>query len=276
MKRELIESLGPGLMEQPEESVALLFHENTKLSQSAAVRLSQQFSISHTDLFLSNRGYRQYRTCNQTVLPEPNARELPLNSAMKTRRSHRDLSKAIRLETLGTLLGQSVGINYLASSEQQKEPQALRAWPSAGALYPLDTYVLVRNVTDLEAGVYHYNVLNHALERLRTRPVEDVMREGFFHQDWIIEAAMVVVLAASFERTMAKYGDRGYRMVLLDAGHAGQNLLLTAEQEALGACAIGGFCDDLLARDLELDGIYESAIYAVAVGMRQTKGPINE
>jgi len=143
---------------------------------------------------------------------------------------------------------------------------AFRAWPSAGGLYPLDTYVAAARVVGLVPAIYHYNPVAQQLERLNARDPVDVVDRGFFGQEMARQAAAVIILVASFDRTVVKYGERGYRLVLLDAGHAAQNLLLTAEQLDLDAVAVGGFHDDALASDLGLDGISEAPVHAVLVG----------
>ena len=186
---------------------------------------------------------------------------MSLREALSRRRSSRAFGpREPSLEQLGALAWAAQGVTDPASGH--------RTAPSAGGLYPLDTYVLARAVDGLPAGLYHYNIATVALERMPARPVDEVVRDGFFWQDWVCNAAAIVLLVAAFDRTLAKYGDRGYRLVLLDAGHAAQNLLLVAEQERLGACAVAGFCDDALAADLGIDGVDEAVVHSVVLGAR--------
>lgn len=251
---------------QAEESLAELYHENSKLFPELAARQAAQFSVSPYELFLASRGFRQFRTATRTPLPEALPSTEPLQDVMRRRRSCRDVAGAITLGQLATLLRQAVGVTALVRNEEHDIIQPLRAWPSAGGLYPLDTYVVASAVDGLVPGVYHYNPATNELERLPSRAPGDVLREGFFWQDFATTAALALVLVAVFERTTAKYGERGYRLVLLDAGHAGQNLVLTAEQLHLAAVPVAGFCDDSLAADLGVDGVAEAVVHAVLVG----------
>ena len=142
-----------------------------------------------------------------------------------------------------------------------------RSVPSAGGLYPLELYVIALAVEGLRPGVYHYQPLLHALEFLR--PLETprpLIAQLFMGQPYVARAAAVVVLTAVFERTLRKYGDRGYRYLLLEAGHVGQNLQLAAVALNLGALSVGGFFDQELGAFLALDGDEEAPIYATAVG----------
>jgi SagB-type dehydrogenase family enzyme len=257
---------GPVLREQVEERLSELYHENSKLFPALAQEQAANFSVSAFDLYLMSRGFRQYRNAPRATLPEIQPSQENLQEVMLRRRSRRDLKGALSILELATLLGQSLGPTAVVKNAEFEVIQALRAWPSAGGLYPLDTYLIVSKVEDLSPGLYHYNSITSELELLCSRPVELILRDGFFWQDFALTSALVVLFVATFERTSAKYGERGYRLVLLDAGHAAQNVLLTAEQLRLGAVAVAGFCDDALARDLNIDGLTEAVIHTIMVG----------
>ncbi|MDQ3964527.1 MAG: SagB/ThcOx family dehydrogenase [Actinomycetota bacterium] len=253
-----------GLDSPDNESLAALFHENTKLAPELARRAAAEFSMTPFEAFVSSRGFRQYRGRPTVALPEPIDSDETVAGVMRRRRSSRDLGQTLRLDELATLLRQSLGPTALVENGPVSQP--LRAWPSAGGLYPIDSYVVAARVEGVEAGLYHFNPFTSMLELLPARTPREILRDGFFWQDFVTEAAGAVLLVGVFERTMAKYGERGYRLVLLDAGHAAQNLLLTAEQLRLNAVAIAGFCDDALAHDLGIDGVDETVLHAVAVG----------
>jgi SagB-type dehydrogenase family enzyme len=256
--------MGPFLAPQREERLFELYHENSKLSAAQ----TKPGSATPFELYVASRGFRQYHASPRTALPDMEPSTEALQSVMLRRRSARELRGPISLCALGTLLHQALGPTAVVQNADLGVEQALRSWPSAGGLYPIDTYLITSRVEGVPPGLHHYNVLRSELERLESRATENILRDGFFRQDFVTSAALVVLLVAAFERTTSKYGERGYRLVLLDAGHAAQNLLLVAEQLGLGAIALGGFADDVLADDLGVDGISEAVIHAVAVGSR--------
>jgi SagB-type dehydrogenase family enzyme len=258
----------PGLGAAGRETSAIWqdYHENSKLF--AELARSQQASAGAVaaNLHMATRSFRQYRGVPEVTLEPPQASLEPLQGILMRRRSNRDLFGAVSLSVLGSVLGQALGATAVVQNQANGVEQVLRAWPSAGGLYPIDAYVLLRSVNGVDPGLYHYNPLKHVLARLPARSVPDVLSDGFFWQEFVTNAAVVVLLVATFDRTIGKYGDRGYRLVLLDAGHVGQNLLLTAEQLQLNAVGIGGFNDDALALDLGIDGNFEAVVHSVAMG----------
>jgi SagB-type dehydrogenase family enzyme len=231
-----------------------------------ARRQAGSLVLSPTEKFVSSRSFRQFENLEQVPLPRPRDRSRSLLELLRSRRSRRELAGPLSFRQLSTILQHALGPNLVFEVEPEGFTQAWRAWPSAGGLYPIDTYVVAQSVDGLDPGVYHYNISTASLERLKTRASGEVLRDGFFWQEWVTTAAAAILLVASFERTQAKYGERGYRLVMLDAGHAGQNVLLVAEQEKVSACAVAGFCDDALARDLDLDGVDEAVVHSVILG----------
>ena len=267
MQFQLTVSTDALLREPAESRLFEIYHENTKLSMQTAAQYFQASSTpSNIERYLTTRGFRQFHAGEQVALPAATGSQETLQDVMLRRRSRRQLSGALELSELATLLNQALGCTAIVEDEIANITHALRAWPSAGGLYPLDTYVIARNVTDVPAGLYHYNPITGSLESKPCRPPEKVLSDAFFGQAFAVSASVSVFLVASFDRTVAKYGERGYRLVLLDAGHAAQNLLLTAEQMFLDAVAVGGFCDDSLAHDLGIDGVSEAVVHTVLVG----------
>jgi SagB-type dehydrogenase family enzyme len=140
-----------------------------------------------------------------------------------------------------------------------------RTAPSAGALHPLEIHLVAVHVEDLPRGRYDYDPVNHALTR---RSVEDRRRElaaAAHHQDCVRNAAAVLVIAAVFERTTGKYGERGVRYVHMEAGHAAQNVYLQATVLGIGAALVGSFDDGAVKRVLELPE-EEEALGLLALG----------
>ena len=129
-----------------------------------------------------------------------------------------------------------------------KRPQA----PSAGALYPLEVYLLAGEVTGLPPGIYHYDPGGHVLETVLPDDRRRRLSDAAFRQGWIRTAAAVIVLTALFRRTTGKYGDRGNRYVHLEAGHAAQNVYLQATSLGLGTTTVGAFHYERVQAVLEL------------------------
>jgi SagB-type dehydrogenase family enzyme len=142
----------------------------------------------------------------------------------------------------------------------------LRAAPSAGALYPLETYVFLRSAEGIDAGIYHYSVRGHALELLLSGDHSlDVARAGL-DQDFLAEAAAVFAWTAVFARSRWKYRERAYRYVYLDAGHVAQNLALAGVALDLGSCPVAALYDQEVNELLGVEGEEESILYMTAVG----------
>ena len=122
----------------------------------------------------------------------------------------------------------------------------LRTAPSAGALYPLELYVVAGTVADLEAGLYRYVPLEHALEPADAGDMRSALGDVSLRQRPIYEAPAVLVIAAVYERTAVKYGERAERYVHMEVGAAAENVFLQAEALELGALLIGAFSDHAL------------------------------
>jgi len=202
-------------------------------------------------------------------LPEGRRSEVSLLEAIAARFScRRFVDRPLELADLSTLLRSAYGCAgrvFLGELEFLERPV-----PSGGGLYPLELYLLARRVESLEPGIYHYAVLPHALEQARALEIPArFTADLFLGQPYAAEAAAIVVLSAVLGRSLWKYGDRGYRYLLLEAGHVAQNLNLTAAALGLGSFNLGGFFDGDLATLLDLDAEQEVPLYAVAVGVRQ-------
>jgi SagB-type dehydrogenase family enzyme len=141
-----------------------------------------------------------------------------------------------------------------------------RGAPSAGGLFPLELYSLVYRVEDLENGLYHYNAVAHQLEPLDIGVTVTDLTGPLLAQPFLTGANLVIFITAVFDRTLSKYGPRGYRYVLLEAGHVGQSLCLLAEEANLGSLCVGGYMDSDLNAALAFDGLTEGVVYCVGIG----------
>lgn len=206
--------------------------------------------------------YKEYPGSRRIELPRPEpGREMGLDEALRKRKSVRDFSgEPLSLADLSYLLWACTGI------QRVQQGYEFRTAPSAGALYPIDTYVVASNVPGLERGLYHYAIRAHALEELRLGDLRTDTAKAALYQGICYEAAAVLVWTAVFERSKWKYEQRGYRYIFMDAGHIAQNLYLAATSQELGVCTVGALFDDELNALLGVDGVEESAIYMAAVG----------
>ncbi len=212
--------------------------------------------------------YKEYPSSRRVELPAPvPRREADLHRVLLARSSVRDYSgEPLSLADLSYLLWACAGIRRVAQG------YAFRTSPSAGALYPIETYAVANNVRGLEPGLYHYAVRAHALEELRLGDLRLETARAALYQGICADAAAVLVWTAVFERSKWKYEQRGYRYVFMDAGHMCENLYLVATGQGLGVCAVGALFDDELNALLGVDGVEESAIYMAAVGHPLRKG----
>lgn len=203
------------------------------------------------------RYYKGYPRLVQVVLPKPRLKLSSLQVILEERRSKRIFSTVpISKQSLSTLLYYSAGINPYNKKID-------RFYPSAGARFPLETYIISTN-TQLSKGLYHYYVPSHCLEKLYQ--FNDFKFEDYFNQRWIRKTNLLVLITGVFKRNTLKYQDRGYRYILLEAGHMGQNFYLVSTALGLSCCAIGGFADNNFNKLLDIDGINESILYALAIG----------
>ncbi len=202
---------------------------------------------------------KAYPQAPRTVLPAPEWSGPPIGNVIAARRSRREyISGTLTLEELSVLLHAAQGIT---------EPRwGFRAAPSAGALYPIETYVVVHSVVGLEMGLYHYVVADHALEQVRPGDLRAELVRAGIGQDMLGTAQVCFILTAVFGRTRWRYRERAYRYILLEAGHIGQNLYLAATGLGLGTCAVGAFLDDAVNRLVGIDGEEETALYLFPVG----------
>jgi len=136
----------------------------------------------------------------------------------------------------------------------------LRTAPSAGALYPVETYLVVHSVEGIEPGVYHYAVETHELDQLQVGDFRAVVARAALDQKIAYRANVVFVWTAVFERSKWKYKQRAYRYLYLDAGHIAQNVALAAVALGLGSCQIAALYDDEANALLGVDGVDESVI----------------
>ncbi len=195
-------------------------------------------------------------------LPQPATDgTVSIERALRERRSVRNFSDApLALAELSQLLWAAQGITG---------PGSRRTAPSAGALYPLELYVLAGSVSGLDAGIYLYKPEGHRLLLIAAGDRRGELRAAAHGQVSMEGAPAVFVISAVFERSTIKYGERGNRYVHLEAGHAAQNICLQAVALKLGSVVIGAFDDDAVKKAAHLS-VREQPLYLIPVGKPQS------
>lgn len=207
--------------------------------------------------------YKVYPDSAKVVLPvfEPD-RLMTLDEILSERKSIREYQpKPLTLGQLSYLLWASTGV------QRAEENHEFRTAPSAGALYPIETYIVANEIRDLDPGLYHYDIRNHELEQIRTGNLRGQIGAAALGQAMCAAAPAVFAWTAVFARSTWKYGQRAYRYIYLDAGHIAENLALAAVSLDLGTCQIGALFDDEVNSLLGVDGVEESVVYMSVVGV---------
>ncbi len=206
--------------------------------------------------------YKDYAWAKRLPLPAVTPPSgMSLVEAVTRRRSLRDYAaRPFTLSELSWLLHCASGLTASAAG--------LRAAPSAGALYPIETYVVAHRVEGLSPGLYHYAPAEHVVEQLQSGDLRAEVVQAGLGQEFLAQASAVFVLTAIFQRLRWRYRQRTYRYALLEAGHIGQNIYLAAEAAGMGACAVGAYSDTEINRLIGIDGEHEATLYLLAVGPR--------
>ncbi len=205
--------------------------------------------------------FKTYPDVRRHPLPRPRFGSENFWEALIRRRSVRRYFRTpLSLEDLALLLFAAQGITGEVGR------YLLRTAPSAGALYPIETYLCVNRVEGLPPGLYHLEVQDFVLEELALGEFGEALAEASLSQPQCARAPVVFVWSAIPRRTMSKYGNRGMRYVFMDVAHICQNVLLAAAALGLGSCPIGAFFDDEVNELFGLDGVEESVVYLATVG----------
>ena len=252
-----------------EEGVALddpaeTFHEASRISCVALDHRSRGPTLLELspELRASVARSAARRSDASTIeLPAAELPRTPFEEVVTVRRSQRCFrDQPMSLGQLSALLQTGYGVTGRGPGEVR-----LRSVPSGGALFPLDLYVAASAVTGLDERLHHFDPLRGCLEVLG--PVGRSQLEPLTPYPKLVAASSAVVfITATFWRSRFKYGQRGYRFALLEAGHVAQNLLLAATALGVASVPLGGFFDRQVNDLLEVDGLHEAALYVLPVG----------
>lgn len=215
---------------------------------------------------------KRYPQAPRLGLPAPNIQgEFP--EVLLARRTWREFSqRALELSDLSTLLWLTCGIQHWVRLPDPIGRVALKTSPSGGARHPLEAYVAALRVHGLARGLYHYSPDGHRLELLRKGCTARQCSSYLAGQWWYGATGAIVFMTAVFGRNQWKYPDSAaYRTIILDAGHLCQTFCLTATWLGLAPFCTMAMKDSNVERDLGVDGITESVVYAAGVGTKPQK-----
>jgi len=214
--------------------------------------------------------YKNYASPLAIVaIPEPARTEkADLWELLSHRRSRRtyEAGRTIKAEHLSTLIWATQGITAGYGEF------LFRTAPSAGGLYPIETYLSMRAVEGCEPGIYHFRPKAFDLELIRRGDHSKKLAEAALGQMIVREAQATFIWSAVTARSKWKYRQRAYRYIYLDAGHIAENLYLAGEALGLGVCGIGALFDDMVNELVGLDGFEETVIYMATVGYTRKGG----
>ncbi len=209
-------------------------------------------------LFMGAESMSQEKQANAIQLSQPSREgEVSLEQTLVERRSVRQYGdEPLALEEVSQLLWAAQGVTH---------PRGFRTAPSAGALYPLETYVVVGNVKDLQPGIYHYAPHSHSISLKMDGDKRDELARAALGQSPVRNAPATIFFSGVYDRTMKRYGERGVQYVHMEAGHAAQNVALQAVSLGLGSVMIGAFQDDAVKKLMRLPEA-ETPLYLIPVG----------
>jgi SagB-type dehydrogenase family enzyme len=243
-------------MDRRREGIGDLYHQETKYRKEAMPRGGLDWAHQPSP-------YKEfpYALKHFPIRPLDQKGGKSLWEAIAQRRSIREFSnQSITFPELSQLIWATQGITLKALGFE------FRASPSAGALYPIETYLAVNRVEEIPPGLYHYNVKERQLMFLKEGYLGPELCQAGLGQEMLEEAACVFVWTAMVDRSKWKYRERSYRYIYMDVGHIGQTLYLAATALNLGCCTVGAFFDEEVDRVIGVDGKNEISVYLGAVG----------
>jgi len=227
----------------------------------------RKLSIFLFGLFISACLLAQNLEIQSILLPNPNVSgDVSIEEVLNARRSVRQYAdSSLSINEISQLLWAAYGV-----TKSYESPTSLRGGlktsPSAGALYPLELYLVAWNIDQLENGIYKYFSEDHSLKLVMSGDKRDELSTAAWDQSWLRDAAGAIVYSAVFSRTTDKYGERGKdRYVCMDVGHSAQNVYLQGVALRIGTCAIGAFNDNKLKELINMPED-ETPLYIMPIG----------
>lgn len=233
------------------------FHDRTNdRSEGGLVRIPKDTTL-WPDSWKKNEAKEYKRSPKIPLSPQINDSHLKQLIEKRTAAVSHIHTQAITSVDLAKLLDAGYGI-------VKKDEETHRTVPSGGARYPLEVYVSVwGDVRDIPPGHYHFDARAKNLDVLPHTSFVKSDIPTFTNDEWVSESHGVILLSAIFKRSVEKYGSRGYRYILIEAGHVGQNICLAGAENGLAVRPLGGFSESIFEEVLQLDTTRERIIYAL-------------
>lgn len=252
-----------------------VFHEQTKYHRATSAGIFQNIAahLKHPELIKRSAAGRHPQAPNAIALPIPGRGEVSLVEALAQRKSHRreEVTTPLSAQTLSTLLHYAVSTNR--SEEIAQVPglaQHFSPYPSAGALYPCEVYVALAAVEGVLPGVYRYHAVNHTLSPCRSGDnggSDFISAETSYGQD-AAPPACAFIITSVFQRSVRKYGPRGYRLAIIEAGHILQNLSLLATALDLASLVSASIYESEVEALIDVDGVSEAVLACFLCGSK--------
>jgi SagB-type dehydrogenase family enzyme len=272
MKEFLQDQVPPtssGAKFDPDNTVEIM-HEQTKWYRGTFNSQLRDIVLYLTHPSYISRGaagYNEFPSYPLISLPEPTPVTIGLAEAMCQRRSAYKINGPVDLADISAILHHAIRVNrQLTSTAAPNVKVSFRPYPSPGGLYPTEMYVFLNDVDGTEPCLAHYDARAHALRVIKTHDGNLFKKVQIHSVEDDVVPPVVFVLTTVPQRVTVKYGARGYRMGLLEVGHASQNICLVTQALGLGSLVYGSYFDDELAGELEIDSVTEAVASVILVG----------
>ena len=229
------------------------FYKKIKLYEKDLENSAEEtLNITHIKVFR-----KSYPRLPSVKLPEVNREDSEFETLLDHRESQRIFSHSpLSFREFSKIVGSCRIV------DTKRKPEK-RTYPSGGARFPVELYVMPYNVEELEQGAYHYNMKENSLELLLEKDLRNLRRELI--SPYLENPAATIIFTSVIARSEVKYGLRAYPYSLIEAGHMGQNIQLAASEIGIGSCPVSGFVDDTVKRILDLTDD-EMPIYSISIG----------
>jgi len=262
------------------ERLAEMYMINSKMIKyDICDPLGVTFYRMHGALIAQSMNHMLYSSKDKLIkLPKPLSVKKPIDEAILRRRSKRNfVNVPISLQMLSTILYYSQGITGrlpiigISSKVFASLEIKLRATPSAGALYPIDLYVIALNVKDLKPGIYIYEPNEHALICMKGGIKKEEVLKCFVPSTitplHIENVSVIIILVSNIWKTLRKYGNRGLKFIFIEAGQISENIHLIAQSLGCASVDVAAFYDREIEKLLNIDGISYFVILTILVGV---------